>query len=97
VELNDATLKRIFAAADPQILLLALTGAEDRLVQRILKQLPAADAAAVRQRLNHPGPLRLSDVDSAQQQLAQLAVELHELGVIRLSFLSATTHLSLQS
>lgn len=95
-ELNDATLKRIFAEADPQVLLLALTGAEERLVQRILKQLPAADAAAVRQRLNHPGPLRLSDVDGAQQQLAQLAAELHELGVIRIPFLP-TNHLSLQS
>lgn len=96
IDLNDTTLKRIFAEADPQVLLLALTGADDRLVQRILKQLPAADAAAVRQRLNHPGPLRLSDVDSAQQQLAQLAAELHELGVIRIPFFPAN-HLSLQS
>ena len=96
LELQDATLKRIFAEADPQVLLLALTGAEEKLVQRILKQLPAADAAAVRQRLNHPGPLRLRDVDAAQQQLAQLAVELHELGVIRIPFLPSQ-HLSLQT
>lgn len=96
LELQDATLKRIFAEADPQVLLLALTGADERLVQRILKQLPAADAVAVRQRLNHPGPLRLRDVDAAQQQLAQLAVELHELGVIRIPFLPHQ-HLSLQT
>lgn len=96
IELNDATLKRIFAEADSQVLLLALTGADDCLVQRILRQLPAADAAAVRQRLNHPGPLRLSDVDAAQQQVAQLAADLHELGVIRIAFLPIN-HLSLQS
>lgn len=95
-DLNEATLKRIFAEADPQVLLLALTGADERFVQRILKQLPPVDAAAVRQRLNHPGPLRLSDVDAAQQRLAQLAAELHELGVIRIPFLP-TNHLSLQS
>src|SRR5262249_40602384 len=97
VDLSDATLKRIFAEADPQVLLLALTGADERLVQRIMKQLPARDAAAVRQRLNNPGPLRLRDVDTAQQELAQLAVELHELGAIRIPFLATQESLSLQS
>lgn len=96
-ELSDAILKRIFAAADPQLLILALTGAEERLVQRILKQLPAADAAALRQRLNHPGPLRLRDVDAAQTQLAQLAVELHEMGVVQLPFKQLQQHVSLQT
>lgn len=85
-EMSDAALKRVFAAADPQLLILALTGADERLVQRILKQLPAADAAALRQRLNHPGPLRLRDVDSAQEQLAQLAADMHEMGVVQLPF-----------
>lgn len=96
-ELSDAILKRIFAAADPQLLILALTGAEERLVQRILKQLPAADAAALRQRLSHPGPLRLRDVDAAQDQLAQLAVELHEMGVVSLPFKQLQQHVSLQT
>lgn len=96
-ELSEATLKRIFAEADPQLLILALTGAEERLVQRILKQLPAVDAAALRQRLSHPGPLRLRDVDAAQDQIAQLAVELHEMGVVQLPFKQLQQHLSLQT
>lgn len=96
--LGDDTLKRIFAAAEPQTLLLALTGADDRLIQRILRQLPAAEATALRQRLNHPGPLRLRDVDAAQQQLSQIAVEMHELRQIRLPFLPVPSPpLSLQS
>ncbi|QDU26972.1 Flagellar motor switch protein FliG [Anatilimnocola aggregata] len=97
-KLNDETLKKIFAAADPQLILLALTGAEDKLVQRILRQLPTAAAVALRQRLNHPGALRLRDVDDAQRQLAQLAVDLHEQRLIQLPFLpAAKQHLSLQS
>ncbi len=96
-ELNDASLKRVFAEADPQIVILALTGAEERLVQRILKQLPAADATALRQRLNHPGPLRLRDIDAAQEQLARLAVELHEMGLINLPFRQLPEHLSLHT
>jgi hypothetical protein len=62
-----------------------------------LKQLPAADANALRQRLNHPGPLRLSDVDAAQEQLARLAVELHEMGLVNLPFRQVPQHLSLQT
>lgn len=96
-ELSDAALKRIFAEADPQLLILALTGADERLVQRIVKQLPAADAAALRQRLNHPGPLRLRDIDAAQEQLAQLATDLHEMGVVQLPFRQLPQQLSLQS
>ena len=96
-ELSDVSLKRVFAEADPQIVILALTGAEERLVQRIMKQLPAADATALRQRLNHPGPLRLRDIDAAQEQLARLAVELHEMGLIHLTLRQLPQHLSLQT
>jgi flagellar motor switch protein FliG len=95
-ELSDAALKCIFAHAEPQVVILALTGAESRLVQRILRQLPARDAASLRQRLNHPGPLRLRDVDSAQKELAAIAVDLHEQHVIEIPQLR-TDHLSLQS
>lgn len=96
-ELGDAALKRIFSEADPQVVILALTGADDRLVQRITRQLPAADAAALRQRLNHPGPLRLRDIDAAQEQLTRLAVDLHEMGVVQLPFKQLQQHLSLQT
>ncbi|WP_425618299.1 FliG C-terminal domain-containing protein [Anatilimnocola sp. NA78] len=102
-KLNDESLKKVFAAADPQVILLALTGAEDKLVQRILRQLPGTAAAALRQRLTHPGALRLRDVDDAQRQVAQLAVDLHDQRVIHLPFLAASKqplpnqHLSLQS
>lgn len=95
-DLNDATLQRIVAEADPEVLLLALTDADDRFVQRVLKQLHAVDAAVLRQRLQNPGPLRLSDVSAAQRQLAELAVELHDLAIIQIPFLP-TQHLSLQS
>ncbi len=96
-ELNNAALKQIFAQADPQLLILALTGADERFVQRILNQLPTTDAAALRQRLNHPGALRLRDVDAAQEQLAQLAVELHEQGVVQLPKMASTPRFSLQT
>ncbi|HEX5106726.1 MAG TPA: FliG C-terminal domain-containing protein [Pirellulaceae bacterium] len=76
VRLHDDLLRDVFAAAEPTVVLLALTGAEEPLLKRVLRQLPSQDAALLRERLNHPGPLRLREVEQAQQQLAATAVRL---------------------
>jgi flagellar motor switch protein FliG len=81
---GDPAICRIFAAADPQVVLLALTGADEALLARILRQFPPRDAARLRARLNHPGPVRLRDIEAAQEQLADLARRLAEQGVIEL-------------
>jgi flagellar motor switch protein FliG len=96
-DLSDLALKKIFAHAEPQIVILALTGADERLVHRILKQLPTRDAAALRQRLNNPGPLRLRDMDAAQQALVAIAIDLHARYAIDVPQLDSAKHLSLQS
>src|SRR6185295_119982 len=59
IHFDDAALRNVFAAADPEVALLALTGAEPRLIARILRKLQPREAAALRHRLEHPGPLRL--------------------------------------
>jgi hypothetical protein len=81
---SDETLRRVFAAADSKVVLLALTGADDALIARIVRQLPSRAAAAFRARLKHPGAVRIRDIESAQQQLADLARQLVEQGVISL-------------
>jgi len=83
--LSDEALRRVFAAAEPRVVMLALTGAPEPLLARILGQLPAADAATLRKRLNHPGAIRLSDIEAAQEQLATVARRLAEQGVIVLA------------
>jgi flagellar motor switch protein FliG len=80
--LSDEALRRVFAAADSQIVLLALTGAPESLLARILCQLPPGNAATLRKRLNCPGPVRLSDIAAAQEALAAVARGLAESGVI---------------
>jgi flagellar motor switch protein FliG len=78
-ELDDQTLRGVFASAEPAAVLLALTGAEQRLVDRVLRRLPAHEAAALRRRLDQPGPLRLREIDAAQRELAAIASNLiHE-------------------
>ena len=84
VLVNDAALRTLLAAADPQTALLALTGADQRLVSRVLRQLPPRDAAVIRQRLEHPGPVRLREIEQAQHELAALASRLAREGTIAL-------------
>lgn len=81
---SDAALKAIFAAADPELVLLALTGAESRLVGRILRRLPLREAALLRERLEHPAGIRLREIEQARAALAALASRLAHEGSIEL-------------
>jgi flagellar motor switch protein FliG len=82
LKLDDAALRAVFAAADPELSLLALTGAEPRLIARILRRLPAKSAATLRQRLEHPGAVRLRDIEQARDALAAVANRLAHEGTI---------------
>ncbi|HEY2415848.1 MAG TPA: FliG C-terminal domain-containing protein [Pirellulaceae bacterium] len=84
VQLDDRALRTIFASAETEMALLALTGAEPRLIARILRKLPANDAATLRHRLEHPGPLRLRDVEQARAAVAAVASRLAHEGTIQL-------------
>lgn len=82
--LSDAALRTVIAAADAELSLLALTGAEPRLIARILRKVPARDAAVLRQRLEHPGAVRLRDIDQARAAVAAVANRLAHEGSIEL-------------
>ncbi|MEX2026204.1 MAG: FliG C-terminal domain-containing protein, partial [Pirellulaceae bacterium] len=82
--LGDRDLACIAAAACESLLALALIDADPRLTQRMLAVLPAREAARLKSRLSHPGPLRLKEIDEAQRQLADLARDLASRGEITL-------------
>jgi len=84
LQLDDRALRTVFASADTDVALLALTGAEPRLITRILRKLPAQDATVLRHRLEHPGPLRLRDVEQARSAVAAVASRLAHEGAIEL-------------
>jgi flagellar motor switch protein FliG len=71
--LNDEALRSVLAHLDADVFLLALTGAPPRLVDRVLRRLPAASAATVRRKLENPGPVRLRDIELARAQVVQRA------------------------
>lgn len=80
--LDDRGLARLFAAAEPELTLIALSGAGDGLLTRIMRQLPARQARLLQRQMQHLGPLRLSDIEQAQHRLTHLAVDLMTQGEI---------------
>jgi flagellar motor switch protein FliG len=83
VGLDDDALARVLRAADPQVALLALSGASQELVDRILRRLPLREARMLRRQIEQLGPTRLRDIETAQRQLADLTSQLAEEGLIQ--------------
>jgi flagellar motor switch protein FliG len=76
-QLRNKDLTTVLQRADPEVLVLALAGADASFVERAMGCLPASQARLLRRALKHLGPTRLSDVQEAQQSLADLAEDLH--------------------
>jgi flagellar motor switch protein FliG len=81
--LDDSALAKIFRAADAQITLLALCGASRELIDRIARRLPPRESRALGRKLEALGPTRLSDIESAQRHLAELASQMADAGQIQ--------------
>jgi flagellar motor switch protein FliG len=76
IRFDDGALVLVLRTADPELIVLALAGANEELVERVSRQLPSAQAKALAKALTHLGPTRLADVEDAQQALADLATDL---------------------
>jgi flagellar motor switch protein FliG len=57
------------------LLVLALAGSSEELVERIAGQMPKRTAKAFRRQLHKLGPTRLSDVEAAQLAVASAAAQ----------------------
>lgn len=69
-------LARILSEPASQTVLLALAGATPSFMQRFYEMLRPEDAAALKTRLSDIGAINLRDIDAAQQELIEFAVEL---------------------
>ncbi len=73
---DDAVLAEVFRAAEPEAVRAALLGTPPALLERFLRCMTAAEAKRIRRRLDCPGPIRLSDVEEARREIAELAERL---------------------
>jgi flagellar motor switch protein FliG len=80
--MNSASLTVVLHHAPMELLVLALPGAGPEFAARVFDMFPTQEAAALRDALRNLGPTRLSDVEQAQQELAELAQQLEMRGEI---------------
>jgi flagellar motor switch protein FliG len=82
IGLADEALRQILAAAEPETALLALTGADESLVRRVLDPLPPREAAVLRHRLSQSPVGRRGEIDQARRHVAAIACRLAAEGTI---------------
>jgi flagellar motor switch protein FliG len=73
LQLDDRALCRVFSAADPQDVVLALAGSERQVIDRVLKNMNPRDADRLRRAFQGLDPSQLNDVAHSQQKIADIA------------------------
>lgn len=81
-QLGDKDLAIVLVRADRACLELALAGCAVRFAERALRLLPGRESKRLRKALQNLGPLRLSDIERAQDELVRLATRLDDDGAI---------------
>ena len=73
---DDAVLAEVLRSADPEVVRAALLGTPPSMLERFLRCMTPEEAKEMRRRLACPGPIRLSDVEEARREIAELAERL---------------------
>ncbi len=80
LNLSDADIRKVLMAVDSQVLALGLKTASKELQKKVFKNLSGRAAENVREEQEMLGPRPLSQVDAAQQQVAQVVRNLDNSG-----------------
>ncbi|MBN1853568.1 MAG: hypothetical protein JW829_12625 [Pirellulales bacterium] len=73
IDLDEWTWSTLLRSIEPELTILALTGADEALIDRMASHLTPTEATRLRRLLASPGPTRLSDVENARRELIQVA------------------------
>ncbi|WP_455204865.1 flagellar motor switch protein FliG [Kaarinaea lacus] len=84
LEVGDRDIQTILREISSESLVLALKGAEEELKEKIFKNMSKRAAEMLRDDLEAKGPVKLSDVESAQKEILAVARRLAEAGDISL-------------
>lgn len=84
IEVDDRGMQELLRAVPSERLVLALKGAEPNLRDKIFNNMSQRAAEMMRDDLEAKGPVKLSDVESAQKEILTLARKLAEAGTISL-------------
>jgi flagellar motor switch protein FliG len=75
IHVDGPTLAAVVSGVDAKVLVLALAGSREDLIERICRQMPKRLSRMFRRQLRRLGPTRLSDVEEAQRAVALAATQ----------------------
>jgi flagellar motor switch protein FliG len=79
---TDPDMQAVLAQLDDQTIALALRPASDRLVQKVLRNLSQEEAQHIERALQSLEEIRVTDIESAQRQVAEIVQRLNATGEI---------------
>lgn len=82
INLDDTSIRRILREVDTKDLALALKGSSQEVANRIYKNMSQRAGEMLREDIEFLGPIRLRDVEEAQQRIVQIIRRLDEAGEI---------------
>jgi len=82
VKLDDRSIQIILREVDTRDLALALKGATDELKEKIFRNMSKRAASLLKDELDYMGPVRVKDVEGAQQKIVEVVRRLEEAGEI---------------
>lgn len=85
IKSDDRSLQTLLRSVDPEILVVALKGADVELAEKLLGCMSQRQAEGIRDDMGALGPLRLSDVQEAQKQVINIARRMSDEGTIVLA------------
>ncbi len=85
VTLDDVAIQRILREIDTKELALALKGVDSVVSERIFKNISKRAAEMLKEEIEFMGPVRLRDVEEAQQRIVAVVRQLDETGEITLA------------
>lgn len=84
-KLDEQSIRTLITKVDRKALLLALKGANESLRTKFVATQSARGAEMMQEDISSTGPVKLKDVDAAQQQIIATARELEKEGIISLN------------
>jgi flagellar motor switch protein FliG len=83
--LDDRSLAQVFHVVDSQVMLLALAGATVDFINRVSGPLTSSQKERFNQQIQSRGPISLSEIEQAQQNVAETATQLANAGQITIT------------
>ncbi|MFZ5648337.1 MAG: flagellar motor switch protein FliG [Bacillota bacterium] len=82
IKLHDVAIQRVLREVDQKDLAKAMRGSNEEVANRIYKNMSKRAADMLREEIQFMGPVRLRDVEEAQQKIVQIIRRLDEAGEI---------------